>query len=152
MNAVVSEKAVEYSIAVKESNKTFDRAQIKSSADSVDYLRPLFGEEVEIFESFIILLLNRACKVVGWSRISSGGRAATVVDVAMIAKLAVDSLASAVILAHNHPSGNRLPSLQDETLTKKIKEALALFEVRTLDHVVITPDNGYYSFADEGRI
>lgn len=149
---IVSDKAVEYGISVRSRNDAFDRVAVCSSSQSADYLMPLFGDDIEIVESFVVLVLNRANKVTGWSRISSGGRAATVVDGAIVAKLAVDSLASSVILAHNHPSGNTRPSVQDDALTRRLKEALALFDIRVLDHIILTPHSGYYSYADECRL
>lgn len=149
---VVSETAVEYGISIKSRNDAFERVAVCSSSQSADYLMPLFGDDVEIMESFVILLLNRANKVTGWAKISSGGRAATVVDCALVAKLALDSLACGVILAHNHPSGNTVPSVQDDSLTRKIKDALALFDIRVLDHIIVTPSSGFYSYSDECRL
>lgn len=74
------------------------------------------------------------------------------VDNAIIAKIAVDALASGVILAHNHPSGTMRPSIQDDTLTKRVREALALFDIKVLDHIIVTPTSDYYSYNDEGRL
>ena len=95
------------------------------------------------------MLLNRANKTIGYAKISQGGVSGTVVDVKLIAKYAVESLASGVILAHNHPSGNLTPSHQDIALTRKVKEALTLLDSQLLDHVILSAD-GYKSFADEG--
>ena len=81
-------------------------------------------------------------------KISQGGISGTVVDTKIIAKYCVDTLCSAVILAHNHPSGNLNPSTQDIKITRKIKEGLELLDVKVLDHVILTSDS-YYSFADE---
>lgn len=122
-----------------------------SSETAAEYLRPLYGDEIEIAESFIVLLLNRASQVTGWYRLSSGGRASTVVDVVMLAKVALDAMASAVVLSHNHPSGSKKPSVQDDRLTKNITDALKLFDIKVVDHVIITTD-GHYSYCDEGRL
>ena len=81
--------------------------------------------------------------------VSRGGVSGTVVDPKIIFKIAVEHLASSIILCHNHPSGNLKPSDADISLTKKIKEAGALLEIPILDHLIIS-DTGYFSFADEG--
>jgi len=69
-----------------------------------------------------------------------------------ILSIALKGLASAIILAHNHPSGNRRPSDQDRILTKKVKLAANEMDIQLLDHLIIVPDGGYFSFADEGMI
>ena len=146
------ECAVEYGIAVKSRNESFVSAPVTSSAMAADYLRPLFGADIEIVESFVILVMSRSNKIVGWAKVSTGGRTATVVDVSIIAKIAVDSLACGVILAHNHPSGSLRPSAADDSLTSKIKQGLALLDVKALDHIILSPDGNYYSYSDEGRL
>ncbi|MCM1292158.1 MAG: JAB domain-containing protein [Bacteroides sp.] len=83
--------------------------------------------------------------------ISSGGTAATVVDPKVIMKHAIERLASGIILVHNHPSSNLLPSPQDDALTRKIKEAGNVLEIKVLDHLIIGAD-GYYSYSDQGRL
>lgn len=102
-------------------------------------------------EEFWVLLLNRANRLVKKKKISEGGVSGTVADPKIIFKLAVEELASAIIVAHNHPSGNPKPSESDITLTKKIKEAGKLLDISLLDHLIIAHDK-YYSFADEGII
>jgi DNA repair protein RadC len=106
---------------------------------------------MEIFESVFILLLNQINDTIGYAKISQGGIAGTVVDVRLIAKYAVDSLATAVILAHNHPTGELKPSDADIKITEKVKNGLQILDIKVLDHVILTK-NGYYSFADEGII
>jgi DNA repair protein RadC len=102
-------------------------------------------------EEFWVLLLNRANKVIGRKRISEGGVSGTVVDSRILFKLAVDALASSIILCHNHPSGNVTPSESDVKLTRKLREAGRLFQIDIADHIIIG-DNNYFSFADEGMI
>ena len=82
----------------------------------------------------------------------TGGTTATVVDVKLIAKYAVESLAAAVILCHNHPSGNIQPSPADRSVTDKIKDALKLVDCMVMDHIIISPEGRYFSFGDEGLI
>lgn len=102
-------------------------------------------------EEFWILLLNRANIVINKIQISSGGVSGTVADPKIIFKHALDHLASAIILVHNHPSGNLNPSQADIDLTKKLKEAGRFLEIPVLDHVIFA-DQGYYSFADKGLL
>lgn len=102
-------------------------------------------------EEFWIMLLNQAGRVVATRRIGQGGVAGTLVDVRLLAKTALEELATAVIAFHNHPSGNLQPSRQDEALTHKIREGLALLDIRLNDHIIIGP-GGYYSFNDEGKL
>jgi DNA repair protein RadC len=96
-----------------------------------------------------ILLLDRAHQTVGYAKISQGGTAGTVVDTKIIAKYAIESLAHAVILAHNHPSGNLAPSDADIRITKEVKAGLALFDIHVLDHLILT-ETAYNSLADAG--
>ena len=121
--------------------------QIKSIKDIFELLSPSF-EDLQ-HEEFHVVYLNRANKVIDIQKISSGGISGTVVDIRMLCKPALLMYASGVILSHNHPSGNLKPSHQDQQLTKKVKEALLLFDIQLLDHLIIT-DKAYFSFADEG--
>ncbi|MFQ3326009.1 MAG: DNA repair protein RadC [Salibacteraceae bacterium] len=102
-------------------------------------------------EEFWIILMNRANKVIKKIRISSGGISGTVADSRVIFKAAIDNLASAIILAHNHPSGNLKPSQADINLTKKMKESGNILDIPVLDHIIIA-ENSYFSFADEGLL
>lgn len=125
------------------------QASIKSTYDAYMLLLPLF-EDLAV-EEFWVLYLNRANKVIKRERLSQGGVAATVVDNKIILKNALENLASSLIIAHNHPSGNARPSHEDINLTKKLKAACSLLDIVLLDHLIIT-DGNYYSFADEGEI
>ncbi len=129
----------------------FPRVKITSSNDAHNVIRQYYSGDIEIFESFFILLVDRSNTTVGYAKISQGGIAGTVVDVKIVAKYCLDSLCSGVILAHNHPSGNLTPSEQDKQITTKIKRALELIEVNVLDHLILTADN-FYSFNDEGNL
>jgi len=102
-------------------------------------------------EEFWIVLLNRANKVIDTKLVGRGGVSSTVVDSKVIFSFALESLASGIILAHNHPSGNLKPSNSDIRLTKKIVDAGKIMEVPVLDHIIVG-DNDYFSFADEGLI
>jgi DNA repair protein RadC len=129
----------------------FPRVKITSSNDAHNVIRQYYSGDIEVYESFFILLVDRSNTTVGYAKISQGGIAGTVVDVKIVAKYCLDSLCSGVVLAHNHPSGNLKPSVQDEQITKKIIGALELIDVNVLDHLILTADS-YYSFKDEGNI
>lgn len=126
---------------------TEERPKITSSKDVYDILK---AELLDIpHEAFWIVLLNRANRVIKKHQISHGGVAGTVADPKIIFKIALEELASGVILAHNHPSGNLNASQADIDLTRKLKESGKLLEIQILDHLIIAGKK-YMSFADEG--
>lgn len=137
--------------SLKKNQSEFAKAKIKTSKDGADFIRQFYSDDLEIYESFFILLLNRASNTIGYAKISQGGIIGTVVDVKIICKYVVDSLASGVILCHNHPSGNLTPSRQDFDITNNIKHALSFLDCNVLDHVILTADS-FYSFADNGHL
>src|SRR6056300_1125039 len=100
------------------------RAKITNSGHAERYARNFFGEDITLYESFFLLLLNNANNTVGYVKISQGGITGTVVDVRIIAKYAVETLVPAVMIFHNHPSGTLKPSQADINLTKKLREGL----------------------------
>ena len=100
-------------------------------------------------EEFWIILLNRANEVIRPIRISAGGVTGTTADTRMIFKSAIENLASSLILVHNHPSGQLVPSHADKLLTRQIQEAGRILDVPVIDHLIFT-DHGFYSFVDEG--
>ena len=102
-------------------------------------------------EEFHVAFLNRANKVVSRQCMSSGGVNATIVDMRMILQKAIMNKASAIIVAHNHPSGHVAASKEDKELTKKLKEACGFFDIQLLDHLILSGKN-YFSFADSGLI
>jgi DNA repair protein RadC len=127
-----------------------DLFPVTCSESCVQYARTCWDEDnMEICEEFKVMFLNKANNVLGVSEISKGGISGTVVDLKLIFSAALNCLASAIVLVHNHPSGNLKPSLQDQKLTNKIVEASKLLDIEVLDHIILTP-NSYYSFADSG--
>lgn len=132
---------------VLENNDT--KTKIKSSKDVYDIMRN--NLEYLSHEQFWILHLSRANIVTSMDCISTGGTASTVVDVKMVMKSAINKLSSALILVHNHPSGNMTPSTDDIALTQKIIQAAKYMDIRVLDHIIIGQGK-YYSFADEGNL
>lgn len=123
------------------------KLRITSSKDVYDMMTPNLLDLPH--EEFWVLLLNRANAVIKKVQISAGGVAGTVADPKIIFKTALENLASSMILVHNHPSGNMMPSQADKELTKKMKEAGKMLDIPVLDHVIFA-DRVYYSFADEG--
>lgn len=103
-------------------------------------------------ETFKVLLLNNANKIIGYTTISDGGLTSTIVDVRVIIQTALVCNATSIIITHNHPSGNPHPSGQDDSLIKKIKAACELMDIRLLDHIIVTPYDSFYSYCDEGRL
>ncbi len=124
-----------------------DRPQIRSSRDGYKLLAPLLMDLPH--EEFWVLLLNRANRVIGREQISIGGTSGTVVDAKVIFRKALEGQASALILVHNHPSGNLRPSQADIDITKKLRIGGKSLDISILDHLIIS-DRGYFSFADEG--
>ena len=136
---------------LKKIQSDFPQIKLLKSSECADFIRQFYGDDLEIFESFFILLLNRANKTIGYAKISQGGISGTVVDVKLIAKYAIESLASSVILAHNHPSGTLNPSDADRQITTKVKQGLKILDIEVLDHIILTADS-YYSFTDNGLL
>lgn len=126
----------------------FQATKISSSDDAYNVIKQFYSDDIEVYESFFLLLLNKANNTIGYVKISQGGTAGTVVDPKIIAKYAIDGLANGVILAHNHPSGNTNPSEADKKITAKIKEGLSLLDIDVLDHIILAVDS-YFSFADD---
>lgn len=137
-------------LRIEADKSDFKRVKISTSNDSYNFIKEFYGSDIRIVESFYLLLLNRANITTGFVKISQGGTASTIVDIKLIAKYAVDSLCSAVILAHNHPSGNIEASDADIKMTERVKKALELFEIRTLDHIILADDGTFTSLADSG--
>jgi DNA repair protein RadC len=119
----------------------FPNVKIRESFDAIDMIRRFYGDDIEQYESCFILLLNNANSTVGYAKISQGGITGTVVDVRLIAKYAIESLATGVILAHNHPSGNIKQSDADVNITKKVSVALKLFDITLIDSFILTKDD-----------
>ncbi|MEA5139204.1 RadC family protein [Arcicella rigui] len=131
----------------KKATESAEKPRIKSSSDAYEVLRPYLSDLSH--EEFWIILLNRANEVIKCEKISSGGVSGTVADPKIIFKYALENLASAIILSHNHPSGNLSPSQADRDLTKKLKAAGNNLDIPVLDHLIFT-DKTYFSFVDEG--
>jgi DNA repair protein RadC len=122
---------------------------IHSSKDVAEYLQAKLENRRR--EVFAVVYLNRGNRIISLETISEGGLTGTVADPRIILKKALEQDATALVLCHNHPSGNLMPSKADEQLTHKIKQAAALMDIQVLDHIIVSQE-GYFSFADEGII
>lgn len=147
-NNIVSEVELTY----KNNVPYNQRQKISNSQGAYEILTNLFPENtMDYRETFIVLYLNRANQVLGYSVISQGGTSNTTVDIKMVIQTALLANASCIMLAHNHPSGNLKPSSDDNRITNRIIEAARLFDITVLDHIIITNES-YYSFTDNGDI
>ena len=124
-----------------------EKAKIGSSKDVFEIFASVLCDLP--YEEFWVLFLNRANKIIHKQKISQGGVSGTVIDIRLVLKLAIEKLASGIILCHNHPSGNIQPSKSDIDITKKLKEAAKFMDINVLDHIIVT-DSEYFSFADGG--
>lgn len=144
----VAEISVSYKPSI--SNKPI----ILSSLDAYNVFIEFFPEStIGLQERFLIMYLNNAGRVLGIYPLSVGGVTATVVDIKLVLSVALKTAASSVMLSHNHPSGSLKPSRQDIEITKKIKDAAAILDIKMLDHLIISPmGRNYCSLADEGLL
>jgi DNA repair protein RadC len=125
------------------------KTQIRESREIGPYLQAKLRDYTH--EVFAVVFLNRANKINHFEIISSGGITGTVADPRIILSKALENKATSIVLCHNHPSGNLKPSLADEELTLKIKEAARFLDISVLDHIIVS-EEGYYSFSDEGML
>ncbi len=139
-------------LAITYSRKEINQNSIKNSAAVYNLIKDIYSSTqsaIELKEYFFMILLNRANKVIGYYKLSEGGISGTVVDLRLAFGTALKSLASGIIMTHNHPSGNLSPSEEDKRITKKFVDAGQILDISVLDHLIVS-NNGYYSFADEG--
>jgi len=133
----------------RKTSEMLERKKITSSQDLFDLFEPQLVDLPH--EEFWIGLLNGANKVIEIKRLTQGGSRQTVVDIPMLLKLALEKSAISIIVAHNHPSGQNRPSVEDQQITNKIKAGCNAIGIAFLDHIIVARGN-YYSFADEGKM
>lgn len=143
----MKKKAVEYVITAKK--QEFEQVKVISSQDAVNFARQFYNEDILIYESSFIILMNAAAYVIGYAKISQGGVCGTYIDPRIVAKYAIETLSSSVILVHNHPSGSTKPSMEDKSMSEKLRNGLNFLGVRLSDSIILT-EGGYFSMADEG--
>jgi DNA repair protein RadC len=143
---------IEISVTYKGTKKC-DLKTIRHSQDLYDVLLLLYNKgSINWTEEVILLCLNRANKIIGYSRLSTGGITGTVMDPRVIFTTALNCAGTtSIIISHNHPSGGLQPSRADDLITEKIKNGGELIEITLLDHIIVT-DEGYYSYADEHKL
>ena len=146
---------IDYKVGeVELSYKTYSQTKqkIRTATDVYNALRPTYrAGTINYKEYFKILFMNSNNEMLGYTQISEGGISDTIVDIRNVMQAALLTNSVAIILAHNHPSGNLKPSKCDEELTKRIKEAAKLFNITVTDHVILT-DTNYFSFLEEGLL
>jgi len=137
-------------IKVSYTNHNPDRIKVTNSQILFELIiRQWNLDTIELQEEVKIILLNRANIVIGVYEMSKGGITGSVVDNRIILAVALKCNATGIVLIHNHPSGNIVPSEQDKVITKKLKNACELLDLTLLDHLIITKES-YYSFSDSG--
>jgi len=124
-----------------------EEAVLRTSTDVARVLRPVFEKSDR--EMFVVVLLNTKHRPIGLNTVSIGSLSASIVHAREVFKPAIAGNAAAVILAHNHPSGDPGPSAEDVELTKRLRDAGELLGIRVLDHVILG-DRAHYSFVDAG--
>ena len=133
-------------------SKTSNKIKLETAEQAYKLMLNAYEDGlIEYRESFKVILLNASCKVLGYTTISEGGLTETPVDVRLIMQATLLSNATAIILAHNHPSGNLTPSRQDKELTKHIADCARMMNIRVIDHIIISSES-YYSFTENGLI
>ena len=148
----VPSKVTEVHLVYNNKVKSKDRPQIESSKDAFLILSANWSNQIGLLEEFYVLLLDNSNRVMAISLVAKGGIASTLVDLRIVFATALKGRSSALILAHNHPSGNLKPSHQDISLTNKFIKAGNLLDIKILDHLILTPDQEYLSFNEEGLI
>jgi DNA repair protein RadC len=149
LQTYISEVRLVYRTKVKAS----DRPQVKCSKDAFDIFMENWDlDSIEHIEEFKLMLLNRSNRVLGISSLSKGDTTGTVVDVKLLLQYTIKCNANAIIICHNHPSGNIQPIEADMAITRKVKDSVKLMDLQLLDHLIIIPEGKYYSMGDEGMI
>ena len=140
-------------LTVSYTRKKDKRFKVIKSSEVVDLARTLLYEKgsIEYAEQFFVMMADTSNHVYAYKMLSQGGMVGTVVDARLLFQAALLCHAPALILIHNHPSGNIQPSEADRILTKKISDAGKLLEIKILDHIILTVDS-YFSFSDEGLV
>ena len=129
---------------------TVQDIRIRSSQEAHSVLRAIFDpHKIAVREEFVALFLDKSNHVTGFYQGFVGGITGVVVDPRLIFSVALKCLAVAIVLAHNHPSGNLTPSIEDKKLTQKVKEGGEFLDIHLLDHIIINSRGEYLSFADK---
>lgn len=139
----------EIEVSIKLKNKKYSELyQLNEAKDAYKVFKKVFNADtIEWKEEMVMLCLNNAGKLIGFYKLAAGGTSLVVTDIKVLAIVALQSTASAVVIGHNHPSGNLTPSNADEKMTKELKQGLKFIGIRLVDHLIIT-NEGFYSFQE----
>lgn len=148
---MTTQKTFAVHFSLKNEKSQFPKTKISCSKDAYNFARQFYFDDVEIYESFFVMLLNQANNVIGWAKVGQGGLSSCIVDPRLVFKYAIETLSASIVLVHNHPSGQLTPSDQDVKMTRQIKEGGKYLDVQVLDHLILN-DCNYYSFADNGNL
>ena len=147
-----SPRLAEIRAVYKSRTKARERKQIRHPKDVENYLRAVWNRgTLELTEDFLIVCLNGNHQAIGWVKVSSGGFNSAMVDPRIVFAVALQTAATAIILAHNHPSGNTEPSEEDKAMTRRLVEAGRLLHLMVIDHVILTKESAF-SFAENGLL
>lgn len=147
----------ELKVSYKRGRPKDDRQQkmpwvLSSPITCEQYLRTLWDKDTfELREEFVVVCLNTALEVLGWVKLHAGAIDASPVDPRLVFGVALQTASSAIVVAHNHPSGKLEPSPEDKSLTRRLVQGSKLLGIRFLDHVILGPE-GWYSFATAGGL
>ncbi len=152
MSDAVSLQVTEVELVYRNKSKASERPIVKTSKDAYNIFFSTWDQDkIELQEQFRVMLLDRKSSVLAVTTLSTGGLSSCIVDLKLAFATAIKGLASSIIIAHNHPSGNLKPSAEDQSLTTKFATAGKLLELPLLDHIIVT-NEGYTSFCDEGLL
>lgn len=145
-------KLSEVKAVYKSRTQPEERVRICEPEDVVRYLRAIWNRDtIELLEESLVICLNGNHQAMGWFKVSSGGFASTPIDPRVVFTVALQTAANAIILAHNHPSGNLEPSSADRALTRRLKEIGDILTIPLLDHLILTR-NDSLSFREMGLL
>lgn len=133
-------------------NRGKNFSKINSSKDIYEFLLKVYGRSISIQEQFVLLLTDNSLNILGYYKHTVGTPIATMADIPMLMGIVLKSMARSFIVSHNHPSGKNKPSDPDKELTKTLQKASENLNLKMLDHIIVTKENGYYSFADSGSL
>lgn len=151
MNESTFSEVSEISISYKPDVPVNRRPQIRCSRDIYDLMMKVVDNDIiSHHEEFWIVLMNRGNRVLGVAKIAQGGICTASIDIRIIFQYALKTNAVGLALVHNHPSNELRPSTQDIKLTERVVSLCKMLDITVIDHLIITSENGYYSFADEG--
>lgn len=144
----MEKKNVAYEIELKvKRNKRFEQPILDEAVKTYEFMKKVYGDEILIYESSYVIMLNNQLQVIGYGLLSKGDTQCTCVDVKAFCKYCVDTMCTSAIFVHNHPSGSLKPSEHDNNITRRIRSALEIFGIKLIDSIIVA-DAGYYSYVE----